>query len=80
MTQWHAVTSSNIAALAHNPEGLYVRFANGSIYFYEGVEEPIFAEILAAPSVGQSFAALIKKQPHRYPFRRMESPVVDVEA
>lgn len=62
------VKSSNVNALGWDADGkvLTMQFSNGTIYTYFDVPEETYREILSAPSVGSTFASLVKgKYPHR---------------
>ncbi len=56
------VTSSNIAAIGHDPitHDLTVAFKNGTEYTYADVPLDTHADLMAAPSVGQYFNRNIK--------------------
>ena len=56
------VKSSNIAAVAHEGDTLFVRFNSGAVWKYHGVSPEAFAAFRLAPSIGRHFAQLIK--PH----------------
>ncbi len=57
------VESSMIAEIAHQSESetLFVRFKNGSLYFYEDVSKPLFDELLNSESKGKFLNNNIKK-------------------
>jgi Zn finger protein HypA/HybF involved in hydrogenase expression len=59
---WQSVKSSNIEALAYDPEKkiLSVRFIKSGIYHCLDVPQNIFDEFLNAESVGKYFAERIK--------------------
>lgn len=62
-----SVKSSNVAAIAHDPETntLHVRFKNGGTYAYQGVDAEKHAALMSADSVGSFLHAHIKgKHPH----------------
>ena len=48
---------------------LFVRFASGEWYAYEGVPRGVYESLLAAPSKGRFFQAAIRD---RYTFVRLE--------
>ena len=52
--------SSQIDALAHDDDGLYVRFHNTSVYGYPNVPVAIFEQMKVAESVGKFLNAQIK--------------------
>ena len=62
------VTSSNVAAVAFDPDTntLGVRFLNGSEYHYFGVPEEVFEALKSASSVGSYLNAAIKKAGYGY--------------
>ncbi|PPT62024.1 KTSC domain-containing protein [Xanthomonas arboricola] len=63
-----AVISSNIASIGYDPisETLEVEFVKtGKVYEYYNVQQFIYDQLMAAPSVGQFFNASIKGS---YPF------------
>lgn len=66
---WTNVESSNIEALAHDGENLFVRFRSGKVYQYSEVEIECFSRLTAADSVGREFHTLIKSQPEKYPYQ-----------
>jgi hypothetical protein len=53
-----------------NGEGLFVTFASGKTYVYEGVPESLCRAFLAAESYGRFFNAHIRD---RYPYRLVKS-------
>lgn len=57
------VVSSNVQEIGYQQDSqtLYVRFKNGSLYAYSGVEESVFEELRTAKSVG-SYLAHLKKR------------------
>lgn len=72
--QYQEVKSSNIKALAHNPETniMGVIFNSGTEYHYENIPLELYSQIVNAESVGRAFSQLVKTQPESYPFRRHE--------
>jgi len=68
---WNPVESSNIQALAYDGVFMYVRFLSGGIYRYGNVPESVYQELLNAESVGGSFHRLIKKNPDKYPYQKL---------
>jgi KTSC domain len=58
-----SVSSSNIAAIAYEPETstLGVRFLNGGEYHYFAVPEGVFLGLQSASSVGSYFDQYVKK-------------------
>jgi hypothetical protein len=69
------VESSNIVALQHDPINLtmIVAFKNGTFYLYQGVPHDLFDQILKADSVGSAFNKMVKSDPARYPYRKIEA-------
>tara|TARA_R110002072_G_scaffold63430_6_gene157859 strand:+ start:3020 stop:3235 length:216 start_codon:yes stop_codon:yes gene_type:complete len=65
------VEISNIEAIAHEGDELQVRFKTGAVYEYKNVESSLHHEIVNADSVGSAFNRLVKTNPERYPFRRL---------
>jgi hypothetical protein len=64
---WARVRSSNVAAVAYDPERreLRVRFlrhgaASEPVYRYDGVSEDVARQLFLAPSVGRFLAARVK--------------------
>lgn len=53
--EWVPVTSSNVAAVAHDlsAKALWVRFNSGHQGYYAGVRRDVYEEMLAAPSKGK---------------------------
>jgi KTSC domain len=66
-----AVNSSAILRIWYEPKDkrLFVTFAGGEIYAYEGVPAPLYRAFLAAESKGKFCNAHIRE---RYPYRRVE--------
>lgn len=57
------VTSSAISEIGwHQQVGLLVRFRGGAIWSYDDDNHALFDAIMAAPSKGQAFDRLVKKQ------------------
>lgn len=54
------IESSNLAAIGHRGDRLFVRFKGGGLYSYEGVTADKFAERLEWESVGKWFAGEIR--------------------
>lgn len=65
-----ALRSSNLSFADYDPasETLTIGFRSGSTYAYEGVDEATYEGLLAAPSAGAYFAAVIRDG---YPSRRV---------
>lgn len=61
------VSSSNVASIGYDSSTLVleVEFLNGSLYQYFDVPEPVFAQLMAASSVGGFLSAVIKES-YRY--------------
>ena len=68
------VTSSNIQGFEYNRKTgtLTVHFNNGTVYDYRNVEASTVVSVLFADSVGSEFNRLIKAQPDRYPYMRVQ--------
>lgn len=68
------VESSNLLGFDYNKTTLTltVHFKNGSVYDYQKVEPPTLINVLFADSVGSEFNRLIKAQPDRYPYMRVQ--------
>ncbi len=64
MTTLHPVTSSNIAAIGHNPatNELHVQFKTGATHIYSGVTAEQHEAMRDAESVGKHFHAHIKNK------------------
>lgn len=60
--EWEHVDSSNVNSVAyHEPtQTLGVRFANGQVYGYSGVEPDKFHGLVGSSSVGKYLANVIK--------------------
>jgi hypothetical protein len=58
------VTSSNIAAVGHEGEFLYVKFKSGPVWRYHPVNAATYEEMLRAESIGSYFAKYIKSSFH----------------
>jgi hypothetical protein len=61
LPEFTPVSSSNIAAVAHDGENLFVRFHNGAVWKYAGVTPEAYATFRSAPSIGSHFHMFIKK-------------------
>lgn len=61
------VKSSNVAAIAHRGDRLFVKFNGGNaVYEYEGVSAQIHEDMLKSDSIGRFFAHNVKgKFKHR---------------
>lgn len=59
---WTPVGSSNISAIKHDGNDLYIEFTNGRTYRYEGVPEDEAVSLLHASSHGKHFHQNIKDQ------------------
>ena len=59
-----SVTSSNLRAVAYDPEHsyLYVWFHSGGLYRYNGVPEAVYRNLLVASSKGRFHASYIRDQ------------------
>lgn len=57
------VSSTSIASVGYDPdtETLEVEFTNGGVYQYDDVSAEQHAALLAAPSIGKYFAAVIRR-------------------
>lgn len=57
-----AVKSSNVAAVGHDSRTneLHVKFNNGGVYAYSGVDAAQHAELIAADSIGSHLHSVIK--------------------
>ena len=63
-----SVTSTNIQEIGHDPKTntLAIRFKDGGLYHYEGVEAKAAEAMMGAKSVGSHFHAHIKgKHAHK---------------
>ncbi len=67
MSDYVDLDSSNIAAAKLEGNTLYVKFKNGSVYSYDGVDRAMFDQLTQAASVGKFFAANIK---NNYSYRK----------
>lgn len=68
---WKTVESSNLDALAYEGGLFFVRFKNGGVYQYSNVDPDTVHAIESAESIGRAFFQLVKAQPDRYPFQRL---------
>ena len=57
------VSSSNIAAIAHDGTDLHVKFHNGAHWKYPNVSADTHKALISSPSVGGAFHTMIKKNP-----------------
>ena len=81
--EYKAVESSQIEAVAHDPETntLGIRFhpnkhqkeagERGSEYHYSGVSDKLYEGLVGAVSVGKFFAEHIKNDPDSFPFTKV---------
>lgn len=59
------VFSSNLKSVGYENGTLYVTFHNGGTYWYRGVPESVYRDLMSAPSHGKFFHAHIKNvYPH----------------
>jgi hypothetical protein len=58
----HRVSSSAILRVGYEPSSavLEIEFEKGGVYRYFDVPEPVFRELLEAPSIGQYFLANVR--------------------
>lgn len=68
---WTPVESSNIGGLFYDPatETICVRFHNGGLYSYIGINRELYMNLLHAPSVGKYLHNVVKA----FPYTRWES-------
>lgn len=81
-----AVTSSQIAAIGHDPETntLAVQFnprkergeVTGPIYHYSGFDADKYKAFSEAKSIGGHFYAQIKDETHRHPYVKVKEAVI----
>jgi hypothetical protein len=69
-----AVNSSDIAAWGYAPlkAQLQIQFTNGRMYLYENISPLEFEQLALAPSKGQAFWQLIRRNPIGHPFTRLQ--------
>lgn len=70
------VDSSQVTAVGydiHNKK-LEIEFKTGSVYVYENVEPEIHGAMMTAESLGKYFGQVIKADPVKYPFTKVEEP------
>lgn len=67
------VKSSQVVAIGYDAptQTMRVRFHSGSTYDYANVPGELHAQIISAPSIGHAINETLKKDPQRYPFRRL---------
>ncbi len=58
--EWQPVSSSNIVAIRHDGESLFVEFRSGGTYKYNGVSADEAQDLLLASSPGGYFHRHIK--------------------
>ncbi len=76
----HPVESSQIHSVGHDAatNTLAIRFKNRttgaptSLYFYSNVTPELFAEFKGAASLGSYHGRVIKSDPKKFPFRKIE--------
>ena len=54
------VVSSNVKRIGYEKSKLYVQFKSGATYFYKGVPEKLYKEMLNADSKGKYLNSQIK--------------------
>lgn len=54
------VKSSNVEAIGHSGDRLFVRFIGGKLYSYPGVPEAVYRQGLAAESIGTWFRQKVR--------------------
>jgi len=66
---WTKLDSSNVSDATYNPDRkiMALRFHNGGLYTYEGVDEDVYTDLVHAESVGRFLAQQIKG---RYDYQR----------
>ena len=69
--EFYDVESSNVNQIGYDGEmmTLYVRFNNGYLYYYEGVQPDVWSQMLYAESKGRFVHTDLKG---RYPYGRVE--------
>lgn len=67
------VSSSNLYSVGYDPASmrLQIAFRNGRLYEYENVPQNIYDGLMSAGSHGRYFDRFIRRQPMRYPYRRL---------
>ena len=65
--------SSMIASLEFDPKAnlLYARYQSGEAYQYFNITWNVIKVLAEADSVGKAFHAIVKKNEHLYPFKRI---------
>lgn len=65
--------STMISSLGFNPKGevLTATYKSGGIYEYAGVTWETMRVLLDSASLGKAFHAIIKKNEHLYPYKRI---------
>lgn len=69
------VKSSLISEIGYDAptQQMDVRFkTSGGVYRYANVSGELHAQIISAPSIGHAINQTLKKDPQRFPFRRLE--------
>lgn len=68
--EMQSVSSSNVAAVGYEPEGMvvYVQFLGGATYAYKGVPLQEFENLRMAPSVGSYLNRYFKNV---YPYEKV---------
>lgn len=77
----YPIQSSNIVHIGYDRPSsvLLVEFTAGQWYRYVGVEVKVFGELLSAKSVGSAFYTLVKANPARYPYAKVDVELTEVE-
>ncbi len=70
MPEMNPVHSSNVESVEYDADTqtVYVKFLNGNLYIYKGVQEQEYQGLLAAPSVG---SYLHRNFRNTYPYERI---------
>ena len=71
MIQFTEVQSSNIRAIAHEANTLFVEFRSGHVYRYSNVSNEHYQEMLSAKSKGRHLAQAIKKFAAEHPVTKL---------
>lgn len=68
------VESSNIRRIGYNraAQRLYIEFKGGATYRYSDVDPETYAALMGSESMGRGFQVLIKSNPERYPYVKLD--------
>ncbi len=72
-----SVISSNLKSIGYDElnQVLEIEFQDNSVYQYSRVPLTIYKKLMSSESKGSYFAKEVRKNPERYPYRKIRSSV-----